>query len=240
MRTSFCRAISAMRKALPMLKACYDDAGPGPDDGLPPRWFPYPNKFTSFENSEVDFKYNIPTEGEKETFEWLTKRLIFFATVRNTGRKVCVKFTHRYSREVHETCADMKIAPMLLGYELLPGGWIMVVMDKIDDDYTPLSTASMTMRGHLYDLIKKKLEELHQSGMVHGDIRDANIMVQTTANDNFMLLDFDWAGKIGEVKYPMNVNRTDLWRPDDAVDGELIKADHDMMMLDDMFGCGRQ
>ena len=240
MRSAFCRAISATRKALPILKACYDESGSGLDDDLSPRWFPYPNKFTSLENSEFYINYNIPTEGEGETFEWLKKKLIFFATIRNTGREVCIKFTHRYSREVHEACANMRIAPKLLGYELLPGGWIMVVMDKIDGDYTSLSAATITMRGHLYNLIKKKLEGLHQSGMVHGDIRDANIMVQKAANDNFMLLDFDWAGKIGEVRYPMNVNRTDLWRPDDAIDGELIKADHDMMMLDDMFGRGHQ
>ena len=238
MRTAFSRAISAMRKALPMLKACYDGPGPGPDDDLSPRWFPYPNKFTSLDNLEVFINYDIPNGNEvgQDTFERLKKKLVFFATVQTTGKKVCVKFTHRYSREVHEACADMKIAPKLLGYELLPGGWIMVVMDRIDDNYTTLFDIARTMPGHLYDLIKKKLEELHQRGMVHGDIRNANIMVQIAVTDSFMLLDFDWAGTIGQVKYPMNVNRTDLWRPSGAVDGELIKAEHDMMMLDDMFG----
>jgi hypothetical protein len=53
----------------------------------------------------------------------------------------------------------------------------------------------------------------------------------------FMLLDFDWAGKIGEAKYPMNVYAgPDLWRPDGVHDGELIKAEHDLQMLNALFG----
>lgn len=51
-----------------------------------------------------------------------------------------------------------------------------------------------------------------------------------------MLVDFDWSGKIGEVHYPMNVNRGNgLWRPDGAYDTELIQTEHDMQMLDAMF-----
>ena len=51
-----------------------------------------------------------------------------------------------------------------------------------------------------------------------------------------MLVDFDWVGKIGEVCYPINVN-TDpaLGRPAGAYDGEVIKADHDMDMLREIF-----
>ena len=53
----------------------------------------------------------------------------------------------------------------------------------------------------------------------------------------FMLLDFDWAGKIGEAKYPMNVYvGPDLWRPNEVCDGELIRAEHDLQMLNALFG----
>jgi len=124
----------------------------------------------------------------------------------------------------------MRIAPTLLSFESLPGGWIMVVMDKIGNNYISLFSASTVMRGYLYDLIKEKLQELHQKGMVHGDFCNAKIVVEKIASDKFLFLDFDWAGRIGEVTYPMNVNRADIWRPDDAVDGKLIKAKHDIMM----------
>ena len=51
-----------------------------------------------------------------------------------------------------------------------------------------------------------------------------------------MLVDFDWAGKEGEVHYPINVNRIDIKRPDGARGGLPIQKDHDLEMLDTMFG----
>jgi hypothetical protein len=50
-----------------------------------------------------------------------------------------------------------------------------------------------------------------------------------------MLVDFDWSGVIGEVRYPMNVNKTQLWRPERVSDGELIKSDDDIDMLEHIF-----
>jgi hypothetical protein len=66
---------------------------------------------------------------------------------------------------------------------------------------------------------------------VHGDIREANIMVSKD-RIRFMFVDFDWAGKIGEARYPMHVNTVDLpVRPDGPLDGELILAEHDKEMI---------
>ncbi|KIJ63840.1 hypothetical protein HYDPIDRAFT_67875, partial [Hydnomerulius pinastri MD-312] len=58
----------------------------------------------------------------------------------------------------------------------------------------------------LIETIRATLTRLHQKGYVHGDVRDTNIMVSRSNKAKFMLVDFDWAGKIGEVRYPMNVN----------------------------------
>jgi hypothetical protein len=70
---------------------------------------------------------------------------------------------------------------------------------------------------------------------VHGDIRDTNVMVRKDGEMGFMLVDFDWAGEIGVVRYPMNVNRAEnLWRPDGASDGNVITAHHDIQMLEKM------
>ncbi|KAF8656318.1 hypothetical protein AX14_008071 [Amanita brunnescens Koide BX004] len=231
---AFCRAISALRKALPALKACYDESGCKPDQALPLRWFPYPNTFRSLQNSEIHIDYNIPTAREKETFE---KQLIFSATIRDTGRKVCVKFTRRYSREAHKYCADNGFAPELLGCDSLPGAWIMVVLECIDDDYISLFSAPTRIRthGNLYSLIQRKLQMLHQRRMVHGDICDVNIMVQEAVVDKILLINFDGAGKIGEARYPINANCA-VWRPADAVDRQFVAALHDMKMLGHIFG----
>ncbi len=106
----------------------------------------------------------------------------------------------------------------------------MVVMDAIDEDYAELNTQPPTPL--IVDGIEAKIIELHQQGFVHGDIRDTNVLVRKDGMKGFMLVDFDWAGKIGDVRYPMNVNwGDDLWRPEGARDGKLILPDHDLEML---------
>ena len=50
-----------------------------------------------------------------------------------------------------------------------------------------------------------------------------------------MLIGFDWAGVIGEARYPMNVNDVDIRRPYGAHDDELITVEHDNIMINYMF-----
>ena len=161
-------------------------------------------------------------------------KLIFFGESDRT--KVCVKFATRYSRDMHIQCASMGIAPPLRGFEALAGGWFMVVMDWIDDVFEPLDASESHLTNELLELVLRKTTLLHQAGYVHGDLRDTNLMVRKDGQPGFMLVDFDWAGEIGEVCYPMNMN-TDpaLGRPPGAYDGEIIKADHDMEMLRKIF-----
>jgi tRNA A-37 threonylcarbamoyl transferase component Bud32 len=44
---------------------------------------------------------------------------------------------------------------------------------------------------------------VHNAGYVHGDIRTSNILVYKNSP---MLIDFDWAGNKGVVRYPINMN----------------------------------
>ena len=59
----------------------------------------------------------------------------------------------------------------------------------------------------IYEDLKALLVNLHKVGFVHGDVRDTNIMVRKDRKPGFMLLDFDWSGLVGGVRYPMNVFR---------------------------------
>jgi serine/threonine protein kinase len=121
----------------------------------------------------------------------------------------------------------------LIGLAVGNTRWNMVVMDVVNNGYCEFGSQTPALFGQMED----KLVRLHQAGYVHGDIHDVNIMVQGDGS-GFMLLDFDWAGKIGEAKYPMNVYAgPDLWHPEEACDGELIKAEHDLQMLNALFGC---
>jgi len=75
---------------------------------------------------------------------------------------------------------------------------------------------------------------LHQEGFVHGDIREANILIDdkslTSDDMRIYLIDFDWAGPIGEVKYPAEVNKITVRRPDGVEGGGLITEQHDIEM----------
>ena len=134
--------------------------------------------------------------------------------------------------EAHSICASMGFAPALKGFKRVAGRWYMVVMDAITDEFSLVDRPSAS----LYEPIKEKVVALHQQGYVHGDLRDTNVMVRKDGAPELMLFDFDWAGEIGQVRYPINVNRgPNLKRPDGAYDGELITAEHDMEMLDIMF-----
>ena len=77
--------------------------------------------------------------------------------------------------------------------------------------------------------LKDQLRDvMHQKHMVHDNILDTNVMVDTASNQ-FRLLDFDWAGNVGEVKYPQFVNtQPELRRPEDVEDGKVILPDNDV------------
>ena len=83
------------------------------------------------------------------------------------------------------------------------------------------------------------VETLHEGGFVHGDIRDPNLLIDEaslTSNDVAIhLVDFDWAGCIGEVKYPMGTNCKTVRRPAGVKGGEVITEQHDIEMVSYLF-----
>jgi serine/threonine protein kinase len=186
--------------------------------------YPHPQQYTSLQDSRpIRFRYTAQPHDDK---------LIFFGKT-DGGTEICIKFTQTYSQGAHLACASRGSAPMLRGFEEIPGGWFMVVMDRVDGNHSPLKESDLN--DVMHGLIADAVTSLHQAGYVHGDLRPSNI-VRRNDGGGFLLLDFDWAGKIGEVLYPMNVNRApDLWRPEEARDGQYIRAEHDIAMLNNMF-----
>ena len=226
LRTMTARYLGALRKATDRLRRYYESDLPqlethGSAIGSDARLPCYSLYHDLADSVERRIRYSSQPMPDK---------LIFFGE--SDGTKVCVKFATRYSRDTHIRCASMGIAPPLRGFEALAGGWFMVVMDRIDDVFEPLDTSGSRLTNELRELVLEKTTLLHRAGFVHGDLRDTNLMVRKDGQPGFMWVDFDWAGGIGEVCYPMNVN-TDpaLGRPPGAIDGEIIKIDHDVEML---------
>jgi tRNA A-37 threonylcarbamoyl transferase component Bud32 len=124
--------------------------------------------------------------------------------------EVCIKFVKRYSADTHKFCASEGFAPHVIGFIDLGGGWKMVVMERIDESFEMVRDMTWTVElgelVKLYDSVKEKLIGLHQRGYVHGDVRGVNVMARKeNGGYSVRLLDFDCAGKIGEVRYPRDV-----------------------------------
>jgi serine/threonine protein kinase len=89
--------------------------------------------------------------------------------------------------------------------------------------------------------VRRVVNELHKGGFVHGDIRDTNLLIdraslpKTVDEVGIHVIDFDWAGLIGQAKYPTGVNTVSVRRPNGAQDGEPITEEHDRQMVSFMF-----
>jgi len=56
------------------------------------------------------------------------------------------------------------------------------------------------LRELFHETLKKSLKE---KSFVHGDLRCQNILLSGTSQ--FAVVDFDWAGEYGDVKYPLDI-----------------------------------
>ena len=196
---------------------------------------PYPTCYTPAASSEPrPFEYTL----------YMPDRLVYFGQ-HSDSDQLCIKFTRNYSKEAHEFCAKEGFAPRFRAMEHLPGNWYMIVMDNLNADYVNLATfisdhpgvLSSPEYGSLPDNIKQSLLKLHQASLAHGDVRDINILVKRTGLDGtFFLVDFEVGGGIGKARYPSFMNTVSVKRPDGVHDGELVHAEHDMEMLQYLYG----
>jgi hypothetical protein len=119
--------------------------------------------------------------------------------------------------------AERGFAPRLHTVERLPGGQYMVVRDDVSDDYVSLfnfiqdnpdllSKDNEGTRNLFLQKFRDCLIQLHQAGLVHGDVRNTNIMVKTIGLDDlsFLLVDYDSGGKIQQVRYPLDLNTSSV------------------------------
>jgi hypothetical protein len=191
-----------------------------------PPIFPHPTTFTCKDGGKrSSFTYDV---------EMAERPLLFKGKTRD-NKSICIKFVRRYGEDVHSWCAAKGFAPRILAYESLPGGWYMVIMDLLDASWIPLSDITGDYAEEFEEQFRDFVSQLHQAKMVHGDIRETNIMVKDRGR-KFMLIDFDWAGSLGKAKYPRLVNLDKiLRRPEGVEDGKSICSEHDQLMLENIF-----
>jgi len=70
----------------------------------------------------------------------------------------------------------------------------------------------------LQEALDSIIEKLESKNYVHGDLRSNNIVIRTDVIEksvDLKVIDFDWAGEAGQVRYPEERNR-DIWWPGEA------------------------
>ncbi|EPQ56756.1 hypothetical protein GLOTRDRAFT_128693 [Gloeophyllum trabeum ATCC 11539] len=218
------RAIAALRIAAASLSAQYPSLLE--DRSRQPK-YPFPRSFI-LDGTIVNFTYVKALYPQKRLYR-------ADCEYEGSPRKVIVKYTLRYSRQAHVRAVALGFAPRLLDVQEFYQ-WYMVVMEDVSADYTPLY-AWQGKTEELEEPVREVVDKLHNDGFVHGDVRDVNILVRNAASDGqprILLVDWDWAGREGEVRYPRNIS-PDIPRHQDAVAGAIIKRSHDVKMVDDLF-----
>jgi hypothetical protein len=183
--------------------------------------------------------------GQETTFtyvERLDEQKLLFSAFVNGGQQdgnCIVKFTQRYSEAAHLCLASYNSAPTLRHCNRISTTWTAVVMDR--STYTTLYGLCLTedQQEKVRRKVGETLQVLHDAGFVHGDLRDTNILIDLDSLDSndvrIHFVDFDWAGRIGEAKYPDDINRITVRRPEGIEGGKLITMEHDKAMLSYLF-----
>ena len=228
------RHLAALKKALRSLAVDgtldIDSSDVSRPAQLQPK-FPYPTSFVSHGPGDKQ-RFNFTYEANMEGRTFLYRGKVCDSV---DDKYICIKFVQQYGVDVHRWCASKGFAPQLIAYHDLPGGWSMVVMEFLDRSWIPIMNMK-TRPDDLADKIFSAVTELHRNGMVHGDLRDTNLLVKQHGEPEFMLIDFDWAGCNGKVMYPRHVNISPtLGRPEGVEDGKPVLIDHDIAMLYHLF-----
>ena len=220
-----------------------------------PRFFPYPTRFQEYHTEPgsksgasdeyTEFEYIRPFHGAPTNTTFLAK-------VKSSDQNLVIKFVDRYGVDAHQLLADAGMAPRLLYCGLLDGrddardagshakgrtrgGGLyvgptrMVVMDYIEGEAAAESGSWPGAR----EKVEQAVQKLHAAQLVFGDLRGPNIIF---SEDKVYLIDFDWAGKVNEARYPRNLSGSVRW-PGKAEELEMapILMEHDLFMLEQLF-----
>ncbi|KAF8193340.1 hypothetical protein BJ912DRAFT_960767 [Pholiota molesta] len=161
----------------------------------------------------------------------------------DSSAQLIVKVVKRYGQAAHHCLAKGMLAPRLLLCQPIIGNLIIVVMERakgrplnsfIGDDLLALNGCLV------FNRLKEALTLLEREKLVHGDLRDVNIMVDDSNPQavTVSIVDFDWAVKHDEGFYPDNINVEELrdrWHSD-VGPSKKMKIEHDKFAILNLLG----
>eukprot|EP00731_Ephydatia_muelleri_P001995 Em0001g1995a len=167
----------------------------------------------------------------------INKRLgsLTFGGISQGGSSVVVKFfAQKYGIAVQRCLHNAGLAPEVLKEVKVGRVWSACVMTNVEGKtlFECLRDNSLTEDAKK-DICKQLScikNVLTSEGYVHGDLRSSNIIV--AANNKLCVVDFSWAGKSLDVRYPWSLNCSSIrWHPGVGC-GKKISTEHDNFLID--------
>lgn len=167
------------------------------------------------------------------------RNLLFLASIATSPpQQVLVKLIadDRYGVEAHRKLAKAELAPTLFGVARVKGAHTAYIMEYLSptDGWVTLHEY-VKMHNDVISRIQIPLNHLlgtmGTEKIVHGDFRPNNVMVRDVEGEEqpqIRVIDFDWAGVSGEVRYPKRRNESLPWP---AQPSEPILTGHDQTLL---------
>jgi len=188
--------------------------------------FPYISAVPKYRAAKEEIQFQIIQRHPSQS----DHRFLYLAETIPAKETILLKFTRRYSLELHHFCAEAGHAPLIIGFRSLPGDWFVIAMEYLPSAVSPHQVIPETFDrfcDRWIDDLQRLTEKFHQKNLVHGDLREPNILCNEA---KVMLIDFDWGGKVGEAHYP------DLLLCSELTDGRtridlMIGQDDDIRVL---------
>ena len=205
-----------------VLLRCIDDdvrdlISAPPTSSLADRMLPYVSELPRYPNENEKLQFRIL----RQYHDTQVDRNLYIAETPD-AEQIIVKFTRRYSIELHAFCAERGHAPRILGFGSIPGGWSITAMDYISASMHPSESLNRALRDKWKDDLRTLVTSFHREELVHGDLRKPNMIC---SDENIMLLDFDWGGRVGKASYPRGWLNRELTDGRESADEEITKDD---------------
>jgi hypothetical protein len=198
-----------------------------------PRFYPTPTTYSG-KGARFEFTYEQPLQHNVSCVTYLAK------TIEEHPRRIVVKYVTAYGEKAHQVMAAAGYAPELLYFGPLPaamtdgeelyGDFRMVVMDYVDGLTYGEALKGKKVPAGFQSHLRDAVDHLHAAGYVFGDLRHPNVMVAPDEQHKAKLIDFDWAGSEGTVRYPALIS--DLGWSEGIQGLALITKEHDDAMFE--------